>query len=72
MAWLDNVQKRVREHRKESAKCIGVLDDQYQMFKVEIVVRVPGENATAEHIKELIDVAFKSFVDRNVANNKEE
>lgn len=71
-SWIANVQKRVSDRRKEVAKCVGALNED-QMFRVDIVVRVPGENATAEHIKELIDEAFTSFVSgKATTNNKEE
>lgn len=71
-SWIDNVQKRVSDRRKEVARCTGTLNED-QIFRVDIVVRVPGENATAEHIKELIDEAFTSFISRKaVTNNKEE
>lgn len=71
-SWIANLQKRVTDRRKEVARCTGTLNED-QMFRVDIVVRVPGENATAEHIKELIDEAFTSFISgKAVTNNKEE
>lgn len=69
--WIDDVRNRVSNRRKEVARCMGTLDE-YQMFRVDVVVYVPGENATSDHIKELIDDAFMSFVSGKAATNDKE